>query len=213
MGDTEAQERISRALNSLISICKRHKGVLVKTIGDEILVYFMDCDMSLMAAQSIQETMEDDRSPMTVGISIKIGLHFGSAILDNNDIFGDTVNVAARIAGMAKARQILYSDALAGRIHSSDLNEKTRRFDRVKVKGKEEALDIYQLSWEEEGEITDMLTGNMFAIPAKTENFKELLLAYHSDSFKVDLTGNPVSLGRDDICTIKISGSLIRRSD
>jgi len=211
MGDTDARERISRALNTLISICKRHKGVLIKTIGDEILVYFLDVDLSLMAAQTIQETMEDDRAPATVGISIRIGLHYGSAILDNNDIFGDTVNVAARIAGMAKARQILYSDSLAGRIHSSNLNEKTRKFDRVQVKGKEKALDIFQLSWEEDGEITDLLTGNMFAIPAKTENFKELLLAYHSQSFKIDLSAKPVSLGRDNICTLKITGSLISR--
>ena len=41
MGDAEARDRISKALNSLISICRRHKGYLVKTIGDEILVYFI----------------------------------------------------------------------------------------------------------------------------------------------------------------------------
>ena len=63
MGDELARERLSKALNMLISITKRHGANLVKTIGDEILVYFPDADMAILAARSIQETMEDDRSP------------------------------------------------------------------------------------------------------------------------------------------------------
>ena len=105
LGDELARERISKALNMLISITKRHKGVLVKTIGDEILVYFTDVDMAVFAARTIQETMEDDRSPETIGVLIRIGMQYGSAILEDNDIFGDTVNVAARVVSMAKARK------------------------------------------------------------------------------------------------------------
>ncbi len=211
MGDTEARDRISKALNTLISICRRHKGHLIKTIGDEVLVYFLDVDLSLMAAQAIQETMEDDRSPETVGISIKIGMHYGPAILDNNDIFGDTVNVAARIASISKSRQILYSGILANRIHSADLNAQTRKFDRVDFKGKENAFDIYQLLWEEDGEVTDMQTGEIFALPAKIEQFKELLLTYQSKTLRLNLSSKPVVFGRDKICDVLISGTLISR--
>ena len=113
MGDELARERISKSLNALIAISRRHGGKLVKTIGDEILVYFSDVDMAVYAARSIQETMEDDRSPETIGVSIRIGMHFGSVILENDDIFGDTVNVAARVSGLAKARQILCTHELA----------------------------------------------------------------------------------------------------
>ena len=60
LGNELARERIAKALNMLISITKRHKGVLVKTIGDELLVYFTDVDMAVLAARTIQETMEDD---------------------------------------------------------------------------------------------------------------------------------------------------------
>jgi len=56
MGDDLARERISKALNALISITQRHKGMLVKTIGDEILVYFTDIDMAVYAAKAIQES-------------------------------------------------------------------------------------------------------------------------------------------------------------
>ena len=67
MGDDLARERISRALDTLISIVKLHDGELVKTIGDEILVYFTDVDQSVFAARSIQEAMEDDHSTENVG--------------------------------------------------------------------------------------------------------------------------------------------------
>ena len=121
MGDDLASERISKSLDTLISISKRHNGNLVKTIGDEILVYFMDVDMAMYAARTIQETMEDDRSPETIGVSIRIGMQYGSAILEDNDIFGETVNIAARIASMAKARQILCSKEMAFLLQNSEL--------------------------------------------------------------------------------------------
>ena len=52
--------------------------------------------MAIYAALSIQETMEDDRTPDTIGVSIRIGMQYGSIILEDDDIFGDTVNVAAQ---------------------------------------------------------------------------------------------------------------------
>ncbi len=211
MGDLDAQDRISKSLNTLISICKRHKGHLVKTIGDEILVYFPDVDLSLMAAQTIQEVMEDDRSPLTVGISIKIGMHYGPVILDNDDIFGDTVNVAARVAAIAKSRQILYTDTIADNLHSAELIERTRKFDRVDFKGKESAFNIFQLLWEEEGEVTDMLTGEIFALPAKIEHFKDLLLSYKNKTLALTLSSKPIVLGRDKLCDFQITGALISR--
>ena len=165
MGDDLARERISKALNTLISICKRHSGKLVKTIGDEILVYFYDADMAVLAAQSIQETMEDDRSPETIGVSIRIGMQFGSTILEDGDIFGDTVNVAARVAGMAGARQVLCTQEISFMMKSPELSTKMRPYDRLRVKGRNEPLDVYMFAWEDEGDITNMATASSFTNP------------------------------------------------
>ena len=211
LGDVEARERISRALNSLISICKRHKGVLVKTIGDEILVYFSDADLALMAAQAIQETMEDDRSPETVGISIRIGMHFGSVILEDNDIFGDTVNVAARVVGMAKARQILFTGDMADRTASAELRYKTRQYDRIRVKGKEDSLDVYLFSWESESDITNMATASNFTNPSKMDQSELLFLQYADYASKLDLNSSAINIGRGKDCDLIVHGDLISR--
>jgi adenylate cyclase len=211
LGDVEARDRISKALNTLISICTRHKGVLVKTIGDEILVYFYDADLAILAASAIQETMEDIRSPETLGISIRIGMHYGSVIYEDNDIFGDTVNVAARVVAMTKARQILFTSELAERISSSELSYKTRQYDRIRVKGKEESLDVYLYSWEEESDITNMATSSNFTNPSKFDQTDGLTLTYGGIVIKLDLKSPPINIGRGKECDLIVSGDLISR--
>lgn len=210
MGDSIARERISKALNTLIAICQRHKGTLVKTIGDEILVYFSDANLSLMAAQIIQETIEDDRSPETVGLSIRIGMHYGPAILADDDIFGDTVNVAARVVAMTKARQILFTGSLADQTSSSEIINRTRRYDRIQIKGKEKTLDVFMYAWEEESEITNMATSNL-TNPFRSDQGGNLVLTYHTNTMKLEQDSDTINLGRGNSCDLIISGDLISR--
>ena len=211
MGDDLARERISKALNALISITQRHAGQLVKTIGDEILVYFIDIDNAILAAKSIQESMEDDRSPETIGVSIRIGMQYGSTILENDDIFGDTVNVAARVASMAKARQILCTQEVAFMVKSADLSNNMRPFDRLRIKGKNDQLDVYLFAWEEESDMTNMATASSFTNPSRNEQLKNLTLTYESKSYSIPVDTASYIMGRGKDCELVIKGDLISR--
>ena len=211
MGDDLARERISKALNTLISISRRHNGKLVKTIGDEILVFFTDVDMAVLAAKAIQETMEDDRTPETIGVSIRIGMQYGSAILENDDIFGDTVNVAARVASMAKARQILCTQEIAFMVKSAELSNNMRPYDRLRVKGRNEQLDVYLYAWEQEGDITNMATASSFTNPARHEQVKNLTLQYEDKPHEIPNDTASYVLGRGKDCEMVIKGDLISR--
>ncbi len=211
MGDDLARERISKALNALISISQRHKGKLVKTIGDEILVYFTDIDMAVYAAKAIQETLEDDRSPETIGVSIRIGMQYGSTILENDDIFGDTVNVAARVTSMAKARQILCTQEIAFMVKNAELSNNMRPYDRLRVKGKNEHLDVYLYAWEEEGDMTNMATASNFTNPAHHTQVKKLVLKYEGKSHTIAVATDSYVLGRGKDCELIIKGDLISR--
>ena len=211
MGDELARERISGSLDKLISITRRHSGKLVKTIGDEILVYFTDIDMALHAARTIQVTMEDDRTPETIGVSIRIGLQYGSAILEDNDIFGDTVNVAARIASLAGARQILCSQELAFMVKNVDLANRMRPFDRLRLKGRKESLSVYMCAWEDEGDITNMATASSFTNPARQQQANNLKLTYNGQRLAIPVETASFVLGRDKDCDLVVSGGLISR--
>jgi class 3 adenylate cyclase len=211
MGDDLARERISKALNTLISISRRFNGNLVKTIGDEILVYFTDVDMAVDAARAIQETMEDDRSPETIGVSIRIGMQYGSTILENDDIFGDTVNVAARISSMAKARQILCTQEIALKVKSPELSNNMRAYDRLRVKGRNEQLDVYIFSWESEGDVTNLATASNFTNPARNEQARCLTLTYESQEHPITTDTTSYVMGRGKDCELIIKGELISR--
>ena len=211
MGDDLARERIGKALNTLISISRRHNGKLVKTIGDEILVYFTDVDDAVTAARVIQETMEDDSTPETVGVSIRIGMQHGSAILENDDIFGDTVNVAARVASMAKARQILCTQEIAFLVKKAELSNNMRPYDRLRVKGRNEQLDVYLYAWEQEGDITTMATASSFTNPARFDQAKVLTLKYDGNTYSIKSDINTYILGRGKDCELIIKGDLISR--
>ena len=211
MGDDLARERISKALNALISISSRFDGKLVKTIGDEILVYFIDADKAVFAAKAIQESMEDDRSPETIGVSIRIGMQYGSTILENDDIFGDTVNVAARVASMAKARQILCTQEIAFMVKSVELSNNMRPYDRLRVKGKNDQLDVYLVAWEEEGDITNMATASSFTNPARHDQVQKLTLTYQSKPLNIPFDTSSYIIGRGKDCDLIIKGDLISR--
>ena len=211
MGDDLARERISKALNALISITQRHAGQLVKTIGDEILVYFIDIDNAILAAKSIQESMEDDRSPETIGVSIRIGMQYGSTILENDDIFGDTVNVAARVASMAKARQILCTQEIAFMVKSAELSNNMRPFDRLRIKGKNDQLDVYLFAWEEESDMTNMATASSFTNPSRNELLKNLTLTYESKPYSIPVDTASYIMGRGKDCELVVKGDLISR--
>ena len=211
MGDELARERISGALDALISISGSHQGKLVKTIGDEILVYFNDADEAVKAAREIQETMEDHRTPETVGVSIRIGMQYGSIILEKDDIFGDTVNVAARIASMAKARQILCTQEIAEMVRTPELSSNMRPYDRLRVKGRNEQLDVYLYAWEHEGDITNMATLSSFTNPARYAQATKLTLRYDGSSLAINADSDVYILGRGKDCALVIKGDLISR--
>jgi len=211
MGDDLARERISKSLDTLISITKRHAGKLVKTIGDEILVYFADVDMAIFAAKAIQQKMEDDRSPDTIGVSIRIGAQYGSAILEDDDIYGDTVNVAARIASMAGARQILCTKEMAFMVKNVGLANNMRPFDRLRVKGRKEPLDVYMFGWEDDADITNMATASSFTNPARHQQAQSLKLTHKGKRHKIPVETTSFILGRGKDCDLIFRGDLVSR--
>ena len=211
MGDDLARERISKALNALISISQRHQGKLVKTIGDAILVYFTSMDDAVFAARAIQIAMEDDRSPETVGVSIRIGMQYGSTILENDDIFGDTVNVAARIASMAKARQILLTQEIAFLVKNPELSNNMRPYDRLRIKGRNEQLDVYLYAWEEESDMTNMATASSFTNPSRNEELSNLTLTYEDKDYSIPVDTTSYLVGRGKDCELIVKGDLISR--
>jgi adenylate cyclase len=89
-----------------------HRGRIVKTTGDGMLVEFASVvDAARCAVAIQQEAAKQDvgKSP-ELRIQFRIGIHVGDIIIDDNDIFGDGVNIASRLEGIAEPGGVCISD-------------------------------------------------------------------------------------------------------
>jgi len=89
-----------------------HRGRIVKTTGDGMLVEFASAVDAARCATEVQRDVASQNAdvPPDVRIEFRIGIHVGDIIIDDNDIFGDGVNIAARLEGLAEPGGICMSD-------------------------------------------------------------------------------------------------------
>ena len=89
-----------------------HRGRIVKTTGDGMLVEFASAVDAARCAVEIQRDMAAQNAdvPQDSRIEFRIGIHVGDIIIDDNDIFGDGVNIAARLEGIAEPGGVCISD-------------------------------------------------------------------------------------------------------
>ena len=89
-----------------------HRGRIVKTTGDGVLVEFASAVDAVRCAVEVQHRMAEQNSgvPQPSRIDFRIGIHVGDIIIDDNDIFGDGVNIAARLEGIAEPGGVCISD-------------------------------------------------------------------------------------------------------
>src|SRR3954454_16779516 len=89
-----------------------HHGRIVKTTGDGMLVEFASAVDAARCAVEIQRGMARQNTdvPQEQRIEFRIGVHLGDIIIDENDIFGDGVNIAARLEGIAEPAGVCISD-------------------------------------------------------------------------------------------------------
>ena len=107
---------------------EQNKGRLVKTIGDEVLLEFKEPQQAVTAARQLASSFAD--ACATLGLppaQLRSGIHMGEvARRRDGDLFGDAVNIASRLQGVAEPDQIIVSHAVAGQfdVDLEDLGEK-----------------------------------------------------------------------------------------
>lgn len=207
LGNDAAEHLISSCIQNLIAITQKNYGHLIKTIGDEVMCRFDNPNDAVRAAIEMQTSTESDKDS---SLSIRIGLQYGTAIEKNNDFFGDAVNIAARMASIAKAKQIITTHEMVEEL-SNDLAEQSRLFDRAKIKGKEKELKIFQIVWEKENKVTRFATLNEMKKIATSM----VAIALNYDSQEKLYTDGEMTktivIGRDENCDISIDANYASR--
>ena len=120
-------------------IIKKHDGEILKEMGDGTLNSFPSAIEAVRCALEIQEMLE-----AVPALNLRIGVHIGDVIEEGDDIFGDGVNIASRIQGLAEPGGVCLSQAVYDSIQSqADIRAKS--IGKRELKGIEGEQEIYTL--------------------------------------------------------------------
>ena len=138
VGDTDALRQVGKCLDDMIAIVEREGGTFIRSKGDDVLAIFSDPCTALEASRA----MLSQKTPGE--LSIHVGASFGNVIRARDDIFGDSVNIAARLSAMAKPGELLASDSFVEQL-PEDVRLRMNPLDTITFKGKDTATGIFTL--------------------------------------------------------------------
>jgi class 3 adenylate cyclase len=144
LGDARAVEMV-RAHDSIVRRSLRETdGREVKHTGDGLMASFPDATRAADCARAVQRAIDAFNRNSAEALRVRIGIHAGEPVEDSNDLFGSTVQMAARLCKEAAPSTILISEevrfALAG-------DGSVRMLRRSALKGFPEPVALYELAW------------------------------------------------------------------
>jgi len=150
LGDTRSYEIVREHFKILYSAVENHGGNVVKTIGDAVMASFLRPVNALKAAAEAHARFASRSWDKAGKLSIKMGLHMGSAIVvnlnDSVDYFGNTVNLAARVQASVDDHAVRFTQRVFDDPETNGWlrNQKARlRHRQMLFKGISGPVDVY----------------------------------------------------------------------
>ena len=207
LGDNAARVVVNACLSLISGVVERYKGRIVKTIGDEVMCVFRRADDAVMAASEMQAQV-DAKRPGKTPVQIHVGLHYGPVLVEDNDLFGDTVNAAAYLTAVAAAEQILTTEATERNL-SPELKAKVRPVFKAVLKGSTDESTVYQVVWHKDtADLTDVNLRSHKIIPGDQGS---LIVAHRNLSLRLDQSRPNITIGRGEDCDMVVHEKLASR--
>jgi class 3 adenylate cyclase len=191
LGDAEAHKLIARAMRLIVEAARRNGGRLIKTISEGTMMTFANPRDAYRAASAIQLATQE------ASLRVKIGLHFGPVIETGNDVFGDTVNVAARLLARSAANETLMTRECVDAL-KPEQRATVRLLDTTSVKGRPEWVEIYRALSSTEDATT--------VVPSSASAAASIVLCltYRTGTVRLEASEGPLLIGRDPTCRLVV---------
>ena len=156
-GDTAGLMMLRRQADLASEVVAEFQGKVIKTIGDSVMGEFPEPAFAVRAAVEIQRRLlrlnqtltERDRLQLRIGINTGVGFRHG------NDVYGDAVNIAARITNRTGPAQVLISRSVRESIENEgDLH--CTWLGKVTIEGKVSKEDVFEVVWTDTGEYSNL---------------------------------------------------------
>jgi len=201
LGDNVAQTLINNCLSFISKTVESQGGRVVKTIGDEVLSVFSKADAAILAAIEIQSSLNAQLNVKNP-VSVHAGLHFGPVLIEEEDVFGDTVNAAAYLTAVAAAEQVLTTQITENNL-SPGLKDRVRPVFKTVLKGAVEESTVYQVIWHQDTvTLTDVNLGLHKTIPGDEGS---LLITHRELTLRLDQRRPGITIGRGKDCDLIVN--------
>jgi len=204
-GDARALAIVASRLDELATIARDHGGRVIRSKGDDVLCTFDDPCAALDASAAMADAHGHGVA------AIHVGIHFGPVIYARDDVFGDAVNVAARVLGLAKPGEILASEDLVTELGAADRARMSALGSRD-LKGRNEPLSIYSMVLDE-GDKTQIVWGSGVPRPEhpRTAVVAAMVDLEHAGRKVRVFDGERCLIGRASRCDLTIDSRAVSR--
>ncbi len=208
LGDVIAHECIVESLGHISHFVRSSNGIVVEIIGDEIMAYFTDPEEAISCACNIQQHFNASTTSHKRRISVRIGFHKGQVALDKGHPFGDTVNVASRVASLALGGQIMTTDDTISDL-PPEFSLICRPFGTVRVKGKSKPLATRKVIWNQSDATVIVATERKAERRPPATGIE---INYQGQKLLVREGNTPFLIGRGDHCNLVVQSKTTSRS-
>ncbi len=205
-GDATALAAITQCLAAMRQATEAAGGRVVKTIGDEVMAIFPGPDAAVAAAAEMQAKAEQLPEVAGTRIGLRIGFHYGPVLQQDNDVFGDTVNLAARLVAQAQKSEIITTSDTAAQL-APVFRSMVRHLHSITVKGKTEEIELAEIIWRSDVNATTFVRNR---VKPKTVGHKIRLL-YRDREVVRRRDGDAVVIGREAGCGLVIADDMASR--
>lgn len=208
IGDARALEAISSLFVVLAGKVRAHGGKIVKTLGDGMVCEFRDADGAFRAACDIQQAAVAAEAGDGPKLTIKVGFNWGPVVTERGDVFGDTVNVCARLVSLAGPHQVLTTEETVDAL-SPPLRGRCRHLYALGVRGRVEEVEVSEVLWRlDDPDVTKELSRASLKAAARVDWI--LKLSYGGDTVVVEPSGS-IRLGRGKANDVVVPSTLASR--
>jgi class 3 adenylate cyclase len=179
-----SREELDRLLSVhedlLLPIVKLFHGTLVKTIGDALLVTFESPTNAVLCGLMMQERLKEYNAQTPDGdqLHVRVAISTGEVQVRDRDVFGEAVNIAARIEGITEAGEIFFTEAVYLAMNKSEVP--SSEVGHHRLKGIPEAIKVYKVIQDENSEqyqhLLEKLRGKNFEDIATPSGMEQSVL-------------------------------------
>jgi adenylate cyclase len=200
-GDAVASDAISGCIALLAKMANDNGGRVVKTIGDALMALFASADAAARAAMDMQSGAAVIEPVAGHKLGIRVGFNYGPVVEREGDVFGDAVNVAARLTAQAQPAQIITSVETMDHL-CPELRAACRKLYAIQVKGRVREVVLAQVQWRSSERLDSTL---ITTLAGPLEPRTTLRLKHGATEIVLDSRRGTLSLGRDKSAELVIN--------